>query len=529
MEKKYLKFIFCRETAAEIFAFLKKIKNGISKIIFVPPQNKKNFRAAAAEIARKTVRGMNAENSKNVAVGGISVAVAKPFLIEKFAILENLLVERAKKNLRKYRGIKKIADAPADKNEKISRFEYARAAFAKSKILPADLQKTLPFVPFQESAYKTSLRKNRAGAIGAWQFIYSTGKKFGLCGKNFDRRRDFKKSTDAAVKYFEEIFTELKNCDEYKNLQKKFGVDGKKFLSLATCNAFNSGELHMKLAMKFMAQKNCGDEKTLQKYFSESGENGLFLYMTKKYIYFYKTWQKKNGIRPPYYFRESADYVFQIKSYEYIFEKKFSAPQKEQKFENSDAFLLGALSPEILRFLIFCTKIKKNSAPKNEKNRREFLTATKNYFQKLFFRGVGGVLENNFNLAKNSFLAAGDFLHELSEKNFNSGLQKINSPEIAEKKFEKKIKKITKIKNPFRQKKYSRVQKIADRAFEFYKKFSDTDFLEISFYFYSRAKFLAQQQKKRAPGFALPRGGIREVDKRIKYVNSALEIVENDF
>ena len=69
----------------------------------------------------------------------------------------------------------------------------------------AGLPEELSWLPLIESGYKVKAL-SRARALGLWQFIPSTGYKFGLKRNHFvDERIDFVKSTDAAIAYLKEL------------------------------------------------------------------------------------------------------------------------------------------------------------------------------------------------------------------------------------------------------------------------------------------------------------------------------------
>lgn len=69
----------------------------------------------------------------------------------------------------------------------------------------AGLPKALSWLPLIESGYQTNAL-SRARALGLWQFIPSTGYKFGLKRNRYiDERLDFEKSTRAAIAYLKEL------------------------------------------------------------------------------------------------------------------------------------------------------------------------------------------------------------------------------------------------------------------------------------------------------------------------------------
>ncbi len=69
----------------------------------------------------------------------------------------------------------------------------------------AGLPQELSWLPLIESGYKVNAL-SRARALGLWQFIPSTGYKFGLKRDRYiDERLDFEKSTMAAIDYMKEL------------------------------------------------------------------------------------------------------------------------------------------------------------------------------------------------------------------------------------------------------------------------------------------------------------------------------------
>ncbi|MDB4303901.1 LysM peptidoglycan-binding domain-containing protein [Desulfosarcina sp.] len=73
------------------------------------------------------------------------------------------------------------------------------------KLEAAGLPAELSWLPLIESGFKVKAL-SRARALGLWQFIPSTGYKFGLKRDQYiDERIDFEKSTDAAIAYLKEL------------------------------------------------------------------------------------------------------------------------------------------------------------------------------------------------------------------------------------------------------------------------------------------------------------------------------------
>lgn len=74
-------------------------------------------------------------------------------------------------------------------------------AILKKNGLPDDLK----YVAVMESALQPTIRSHK-GAVGYWQFIKSTGKKYGLrIDKKIDERRNLFTATQAAAAYFKDL------------------------------------------------------------------------------------------------------------------------------------------------------------------------------------------------------------------------------------------------------------------------------------------------------------------------------------
>lgn len=75
----------------------------------------------------------------------------------------------------------------------------------------AGLPEDIRYMTVVESSLNPGAR-SWAGAVGMWQFIRSTGRKYGLKQTHYlDDRRDFEKATNGALKYLKDLYEEFQS------------------------------------------------------------------------------------------------------------------------------------------------------------------------------------------------------------------------------------------------------------------------------------------------------------------------------
>lgn len=84
-------------------------------------------------------------------------------------------------------------------------FRYA--PYMRQELAKAGLPQDLVWLAMVESQYRTSA-KSPAGAMGMWQFMSATGKRYGLrVDRYVDERRNWERCTQAAVAYLKDLYS----------------------------------------------------------------------------------------------------------------------------------------------------------------------------------------------------------------------------------------------------------------------------------------------------------------------------------
>ncbi|MFC1600048.1 transglycosylase SLT domain-containing protein [Patescibacteria group bacterium] len=446
---------------------------------------------------------------------------------------------KGKKN--NYRAImRRFASAKASAEDSRSRIQYARQKIAASN-LPAMVKAILPYLPMQESSYRLCLRSG-SDAVGPWQFIPSTARKYKLKGNDFDRRCNFKASTDAAIAYFKDIIKKLKASKHYKTLESRYATQTMSdFLSLITINAFNAGEGHMIRAMKLLAE-----EKDVRKEVDEAavkgGGQGLYVYLTKVYnakssrgLYkgkYGKKYQKGLELK---YANESSSYVYDILAYKWLHEKRKARYKEAQNVKPlqdtpSKPSKIGPLTASVSAAAITVLGYLGIKAGEQGK---EYLVDTMLSKREMLGLGIatsaaalGGAAENKFDVVKK--VGSIDLSCNGDDKETKKGVE-YNASDI--KKHVKVIKKVCRCNNVpdatiINPKNYKFTRRLAQTTYKHFNKTSDYKFALIAKYYYKRCLHLIDMQLKGK--YPLPRkGGKDTVLKRKKYIENALRIIES--
>ena len=81
--------------------------------------------------------------------------------------------------------------------------------FIQKELKAAGLPQDLAYMVMIESGFEAAAKSHK-DAVGPWQFIEATGKRYGLTVNHWlDERKDFHKSTLAAIRYIKDLYREF--------------------------------------------------------------------------------------------------------------------------------------------------------------------------------------------------------------------------------------------------------------------------------------------------------------------------------
>ncbi|MCY4643866.1 MAG: transglycosylase SLT domain-containing protein [Bacteriovoracales bacterium] len=172
------------------------------------------------------------EYSKSYGKPSAPASVQKGSL-SSFQIVEN-------ENVKKW--IEYFTSRGADVFQRALNRGFFYEGIVKTSLEESGLPEELFFLPLIESSY-VSHAKSRSKAVGIWQFMKGTGKRYGLrVNASVDERRDPIRASKAAVKYLKDLHTvfhswELAlaayNCGEHRVLRAVMKGDSRNFWTLA--------------------------------------------------------------------------------------------------------------------------------------------------------------------------------------------------------------------------------------------------------------------------------------------------------
>ncbi|OGL71952.1 hypothetical protein A3C17_00905 [Candidatus Uhrbacteria bacterium RIFCSPHIGHO2_02_FULL_53_13] len=433
----------------------------------------------------------------------------------------------------------RYATLPVEGHEELTRFVFAQRIIGESD-LPAYLKETLPYVPFQESKYRTDL-VSRTGARGAWQFMSDTARHNGLrvSRPRVDERLDFELATRAAVRYYTNIYDTLSQDEHYRTIEKKYALSPEALIGPATINAYQCGEGHFKKMFKILANSSeYGLSERDIEQVAEAGTGGLYTYITTRYRREYVRWQKefRSGRK---YGRESGGYVFSIEAF-----KQFDSGVRIEDDDGAvqGQSLVGLAASAAVAAAVYGA-LKRNDLM----SRRTFLRASGKTAVAGLAGAVGGLFESKAGLIKHLFelmerqnqgeegvsepmadeddraVHAAEDIGRLAQE-----LEKLHATEVGRVAERARSNDISRHgwKGEYIHNNYPKNQWMGDAAYVLYQETNEPVYLRLAEFYYRSARFLAQAQQEGRRGFALPSEGMGRVEIRLSYCDDALSVIE---
>ncbi|WP_024786899.1 MULTISPECIES: lytic transglycosylase domain-containing protein [unclassified Lebetimonas] len=252
-------------------------------------------------------------------------------------ILNSLDIENSFINNKKLNYLYKIY-SKRKKNYFLNLLEngYDYLPLIRNQIISSKIPKELISVAFAESYLNIDAKSNKR-AIGLWQFMPVTAKRFGLrINEYVDERKDAVKSTKAAIEYL-------------KNLHKFFG---KWYLAVM---AYNAGEARIveavvrakvdKLCKKL--GKKCKRDKTIKKYrkiiknyqrhgrYAYAPLHKLYLKLKKEPLSLNGLLKYQRGLKRQYLPKETRKYILKILAMSFLF-------NSDEFIKYSNSYLLNS-------------------------------------------------------------------------------------------------------------------------------------------------------------------------------------------
>lgn len=213
-------------------------------------------------------------------------------------------------------------------------YTYIKSEINKSTRLPQFMKDMIACIPMEESSFKNEKTRDFKDANYFRQIIKTTGEAQGLTiNTTVDERKDLKKSTKAAIKYFEWLYSTIQSDPNFRKIVSKFEISWSNLemiTSFFALNSYNAWYWNMKRAFeaiinpnKFQVPwNNHNPQSSLLSHMKEYGDFWFIFYITNEYPKHYAVFQNKwiykgkryNAVTPKYYI-QAPNYVYKLMKY----------------------------------------------------------------------------------------------------------------------------------------------------------------------------------------------------------------------